>query len=57
MKSLFIGHKVLAKVFRLSFHPFWHDWEDVASLIGSHGFELTYANSTISWQVLVYTRR
>ena len=57
MKSLFKGHMVLAKILRWSFHLFWHNWDEVASLIRSHGFELMYENSTISWQVLVYKRK
>jgi 2-polyprenyl-3-methyl-5-hydroxy-6-metoxy-1,4-benzoquinol methylase len=57
MRSLFKGHRVLAKLFRWSFHPFWHDWENVAARVLSHGFELTYTNATISWQVLVFTRK
>jgi magnesium-protoporphyrin O-methyltransferase len=56
MKSLFKGHMTLARIFRWSFHPFWHNWDDMASLIQSRGFRLIYENSTISWHVLVYTR-
>jgi magnesium-protoporphyrin O-methyltransferase len=56
MKSLFRGHMTLARIFRWSFHPFWHNWDDMASLIRSRSFELMYENSTISWHVLVYRR-
>jgi 2-polyprenyl-3-methyl-5-hydroxy-6-metoxy-1,4-benzoquinol methylase len=56
MKSLFKGHMVLAKLLRWSFHPFWHNWDEVSSLIRSQGFQLTYENSTISWHVLVYKK-
>jgi magnesium-protoporphyrin O-methyltransferase len=56
MKMLFRGHLTLARVFHLKFHPFWHDWTKVRSLVLSNGFELMYANTTISWQVLVYRR-
>jgi 2-polyprenyl-3-methyl-5-hydroxy-6-metoxy-1,4-benzoquinol methylase len=56
MKMLFKGHLTLAKMFRWSFHPFWHNWDEMASLIQARGFRLMYENSTISWHVLVYTR-
>jgi 2-polyprenyl-3-methyl-5-hydroxy-6-metoxy-1,4-benzoquinol methylase len=56
MKMLFRGHMTLATLFHWRFHPFWHDWAKVRSLVRSNGFELLYENSTISWQVLVYKR-
>ena len=56
MKSLFRGHTTLARMFRWSFHPFWHNWAEVRSLILARGFELVYENATISWRVLVYKR-
>jgi magnesium-protoporphyrin O-methyltransferase len=56
MKMLFRGHMTLASIFHWSFHPFWHNWADVRSLVQSNGFEMAYENSTISWQVLVYKR-
>jgi 2-polyprenyl-3-methyl-5-hydroxy-6-metoxy-1,4-benzoquinol methylase len=56
MRLLFRGHMILAKTLHWSFHPFWHDWALVRSLVLSNGFELMYENATISWQVLVYKR-
>jgi 2-polyprenyl-3-methyl-5-hydroxy-6-metoxy-1,4-benzoquinol methylase len=56
MKMLFRGHMTLARVFRWSFHPFWHNWTHMHSLVLLNGFELAYENATISWQVLVYKR-
>jgi magnesium-protoporphyrin O-methyltransferase len=56
MKGLFKGHTLLANFFGWSFHPFWHDWAAMKSLILSRGFRLVYENSTISWQVLVFER-
>ncbi len=56
MKTLFKGHALLTKVLGWSFHPFWHNWEDMKSLILSQGFRLVYENSTISWQVLVFEK-
>jgi 2-polyprenyl-3-methyl-5-hydroxy-6-metoxy-1,4-benzoquinol methylase len=56
MKSLFKGHKTLAGIFGWSFHPFWHNWDEMKSLIVSQGFTLTYERSTLAWQVLVFRR-
>lgn len=56
MKSLFRGHTMLARMFGWSFHPFWHDWADMKSLIDAQGFSLTYERSTLAWQVLVFRR-
>jgi 2-polyprenyl-3-methyl-5-hydroxy-6-metoxy-1,4-benzoquinol methylase len=56
MKTLFKGHMTLARIFRWSFHPFWHKWDELQSLVLSSGFELVYENATISWQVLVFKR-
>ena len=56
MKMLFGGHMTLARIFHWKFHPFWHDWAKVRSLVLSNGFELLYENTTVSWQVLVYRR-
>ena len=57
MRSLFRSHMALARMFGWSFHPFWHDWADMKSLIDSQGFSLTYERSTLAWQVLVFRRR
>ncbi len=56
MESIFKFQICLSKLFRNSFHPFWHDWNEVHRLILNQGFRLMYSNSTIAWQVLVYKR-
>jgi magnesium-protoporphyrin O-methyltransferase len=56
MESIFKLQIAVLKLFRGSFHPFWHDWNDVHRIILGQGFELMYSNSTIAWQVLVYKR-
>jgi 2-polyprenyl-3-methyl-5-hydroxy-6-metoxy-1,4-benzoquinol methylase len=56
MKGLFVGHATLARIFGWRFHPFWHNWAEMKSLIRSQGFELLYENSTFAWQVLVFRR-
>lgn len=56
MQSLFKFQIFISKLFRGSFYPFWHDWNDVHRIILGQGFQLIYSNSTIAWQVLVYKR-
>lgn len=56
MRSIFTLQIFVLKLFRGSFYPFWHDWNDVHRRILSYGFQLIYSNSTIAWQVLVYKR-
>jgi len=56
MKGLFKSHMALARLFGWSFHPFWHDWAEMKSLILSQGFTLAYERSTVAWQVLVFRR-
>jgi len=54
--GLFKIHITAARLLRLSFHPFWHDWERVHTTILSRGFELIHADSTPVWQARVYRR-
>ncbi len=56
MRGLFKGHTALARMFGWSFHPFWHNWAEMKSLIHSQGFVLAYTRSTVAWQVLVFRR-
>jgi SAM-dependent methyltransferase len=53
---LFKSHIACARLFKLSFHPFWHNWRMMHRTISSHGFQLIHARSTILWQALVYRR-
>ena len=56
MKGVFKGQIAIAKLFRWSFRPFWHDWDRMKSLIMNQGFRLEYEKSTVAWQVLVFQR-
>jgi SAM-dependent methyltransferase len=56
VRAVFKTQIFVAKVFRQSFHPFWHDWEEMKSYIRSKGFHLKCENSTLVWDVLVFTR-
>lgn len=53
---LFKGHIALARLFRFSFHPYWHDWDAMRATIIGDGFELVSASSTAVWQALVFKR-
>lgn len=46
----------IAKLFRMSFHPFWHDWNAMHRQIEDQGFEAVSHNSTIFWQAVVFRR-
>lgn len=54
--ALFKSHIALARLFRFSFHPYWHDWDAMRATIAEHGFEVIFAGSTAVWQALVFKR-
>jgi len=56
MESIFKLQILFLKLSQGSFYPFWHDWNEVHRIVLDQGFQLTYSNSTIAWQVLVYKR-
>ena len=56
MEGVFKLQALLARIFKWSFRPFWHDWDALRSQVCSLGFELVYEKSTIAWQVLVFRR-
>lgn len=47
---------VLAKMFRWSFHPFYHDWERVQLFIAATGYSKKYENHTVMWLVQIYEK-
>jgi 2-polyprenyl-3-methyl-5-hydroxy-6-metoxy-1,4-benzoquinol methylase len=47
---------VLGKLFRWSFHPYWHDWEKLIHTIQENGFVQTYQHSTFFWSIYVFER-
>ncbi len=53
---LFKSHIAVARLFRFSFHPFWHDWELMHQEILSGGFVLLSSNHTPVWQARLYRR-
>lgn len=56
VRTMFEIQIFIAKLFRWSFRPFWHDWEAICAKIRAGGFEETYHNNTIVWSVRVYRR-
>jgi len=56
VRWLFKTQIFIARVFRFSFHPYWHDWESICLRIGSRGFGEVYRNTTIAWDVRVFRR-
>ncbi len=56
VELMFKAHIAFTRLFRMKFHPFWHNWENMREQIAKSGFRLAYANSTFVWQVLVYKR-
>ncbi|MEE9225813.1 MAG: methyltransferase domain-containing protein [Bacteroidota bacterium] len=56
-RLFFSAATALARIFRWSFHPFYHDSESIQRFIQSHGFEKRYENQTIVWLVLVFQKQ
>jgi magnesium-protoporphyrin O-methyltransferase len=56
LEFMFKTHIAFNKLFRMKFRPYWHNWQRMRDQIVARGFRLTYENSTLAWQVLVFTR-
>jgi magnesium-protoporphyrin O-methyltransferase len=56
VKLFFKFQIAFAKIFRLKFHPFWHNWKNMREMIVREGFRCVYDTGTISWRVLIYQR-
>lgn len=46
----------LAKLFKASFHPYWHDWKNLRTMIASRGFKPIYEGRTLLWSIAVFER-
>lgn len=46
----------LGELFRLPFHPYWHDWRSMSESIEANGFKRVWSSKTLSWQVEVFER-
>ncbi len=45
---------ILGRLFRCSFHPYWHDWGAMLDLIRQRGGREIYRGSTLAWSVRVF---
>jgi magnesium-protoporphyrin O-methyltransferase len=45
-----------AKLFKAAFYPYWHNWEDLRTLIASRGFKSIYEGRTVLWNIAVFER-
>lgn len=52
----FLLQIAVAKLFRASFTPYWHDWNGLRISITSYGFRPVYENRTFLWEILVFER-
>lgn len=52
----FLLHIAFSRLFRTAFRPYWHNWQDLRSIISARGFRPVYENSTFFWSVLVFER-
>lgn len=57
VSSIFKLQILVAKLFRLKFRPFWHDWDRMQARITSRGFRLLYNKPTFFWNVAVFQRQ
>ncbi len=57
VKSMLSIPIFFGKMFRWSFHPYWHDWDAMTKSIEQSGFRPLYRNSTFFWAVQVFERR
>lgn len=46
----------LAKLFKAAFHPYWHDWKNLRTMIASRGFKPIYEGRTFLWNIAVFER-
>jgi 2-polyprenyl-3-methyl-5-hydroxy-6-metoxy-1,4-benzoquinol methylase len=56
-RVMFKAGILLAKLFRSSFHPFWHDWGSMREHVVAKGFRLVHQDSTPFWQAVVFERQ
>jgi magnesium-protoporphyrin O-methyltransferase len=47
----------IAELFRLSFHPYYHDPRQIQNWITANGLEKVYQNETFIWLIQVYKRK
>lgn len=48
---------ICCKIFRISFHPYYHSPREVVQQITGAGFEISYERHTVMWAVQVFKRK
>jgi len=56
VRLMFRNAKYLLKLFRQSFHPYYHEPQQVQKWIAATGFEKVYERETMVWLVQVFRR-
>jgi len=56
VRLVFKSTKFLLKLFRQSFHPFYHEPEQIQDWIAETGFEKVYEKETMIWLIQVFHR-
>ncbi|MFA5833297.1 MAG: methyltransferase domain-containing protein [Bacteroidota bacterium] len=45
-----------AKLFRSGFRPYWHEWNNVQTILTKQGFTRSYSRTMMLWQAAIYRR-
>jgi magnesium-protoporphyrin O-methyltransferase len=56
VKFMFRNAKYFLKLFRQSFHPYYHEPKHIQNWIAATGFEKVYEKETLVWRVQVFNR-
>lgn len=57
LSRMMVGALILrSKILRMTFRPFWHDWDRMVGAIRSEGFSEVYSRDTLVWAVRVFSR-
>jgi magnesium-protoporphyrin O-methyltransferase len=52
----FLVEIFFAKLLKAAFYPYWHNWNDLRTLIASRGFKPVYEARTVLWSIAVFER-
>jgi len=57
VRFMFRNAKYLLKLFRQTFHPYYHEPQQVQQWITDAGFEKFYENETLIWRVQIFIKK
>ena len=57
VRFIFRNAKYLLKLFRQTFHPYYHEPQQIQNWIVENGFEKVYEKETVVWLVQVFCRK